>query len=221
MQPRCINLTFHGIGEPRRELEPGEEDAWVDHETFLAVLDAAAERSDVRITVDDGNESDVEHALCALRDRGLTATFFIVAGRIGTPGFLSEDDIHTLASAGMTIGCHGMEHLPWRTLDNGRLHAEHVDARRRLEAIVQRPVDTAACPFGSYDRRVLRALRNSSYREVYTSDGGSARAHQWLQARNTVGSTDSGDLLDRIDFRERRRGDILTARAKRVVKRWR
>src|SRR4051794_40406907 len=38
------------------------------------------------------------------------------------------------------------------------LRVELVDARRLLEDIVERPVCEAACPFGSYDRRVLRLL---------------------------------------------------------------
>jgi peptidoglycan/xylan/chitin deacetylase (PgdA/CDA1 family) len=221
VQQRCINLTFHGIGEPGRQLDPGEEDVWVRREAFLSILDAAAERRDVQITLDDGNASDLEHALPALRERGLQATFFVVAGRIGTPGFLDEDDIRALAAGAMTIGCHGMEHLPWRTVGNRTLREEHLDARRRLEEIVERPVDKVACPFGSYDRRVLRALRRSSYLQVFTSDGGSARASDWLQARNTVGPRDDGDLLDRIAFAERRPTDVLRRRAKRVIKRWR
>jgi peptidoglycan/xylan/chitin deacetylase (PgdA/CDA1 family) len=221
VRQQWINLTFHGIGEPSRALEPGEEDVWVRRETFLSILDAAARRGDVRITIDDGNASDVEQALPALRERGLHATFFVVAGRIGFPGYLDADGIRELAGAGMTIGCHGMEHVPWRTLDDRRLRDEHVEARRRLEEIVARPVDEAACPFGSYDRRVLRSLRGSAYRQVYTSDRGLARALDWVQARNTVGPTDGGDLLDRIDFRARQRGHLLRRRAKLVVKRWR
>src|SRR5262245_37351617 len=52
MQEQAINLTFHGIGEPRRSLEPGESDFWVGHEQFVSLLDAVADRRDVRITFD-------------------------------------------------------------------------------------------------------------------------------------------------------------------------
>ena len=59
-------------------------------------------------------------ALPALRERGLTATFFVVAGRLGEPGFLDERGVRALADAGMAIGCHGMRHRPWRGLDERR-----------------------------------------------------------------------------------------------------
>src|SRR3954470_2683415 len=141
---RAINLTFHGIGEPGRRLDPGESDVWVTREQFLAHLDAAAGRDDVRITFDDGNASDLEHALPALRERGLTATFFVVAGRLGQPTFLDAAGVRELAGAGMRIGCHGMRHRPWRGLDQRTLDEELVQAKRVLEAIIERPVAEAA-----------------------------------------------------------------------------
>ena len=87
----------------------------------------------------------------------------------------------------MTIGCHGMRHRAWRGLDDAALREELVDAKADARgASSARPVTQAACPFGSYDRRVLRALRGAGYRHVYTSDRGTAAPGDWLQARNSV-----------------------------------
>ena len=110
------------------------------------MLDAVGGRDDIRITFDDGNASDVVHALPALRERGLTATFFVVAGRLGIPGFLDEAGVRELAAAGMTIGCHGMRHRPWRTLDEPSLDEELVGARTMLEAIVDTAGDRGRVP---------------------------------------------------------------------------
>ena len=173
---RCINLTFRGVGGRTRHLGPEEEDVWLSSQQFTSVLDAVADRGDVRISFDDGNASDVHNALPALRARGLTATFFVVTGRPATPGFLDDEDVSTRAAAGMTIGCHGMHHRPWRKLGEGELREETLVSRRRLEEIVGRPVTLAACPFGSYDRRVLRSLRRYGYDRVFTSDRGTTRS---------------------------------------------
>jgi peptidoglycan/xylan/chitin deacetylase (PgdA/CDA1 family) len=213
---RSINLTFHGIGRPERRLEPGEQDVWIGREQFLAVLDRAVGRDDVAITFDDGNASDVDHALPALRERGLTATFFLVAGRLGTPRFVDEAGVRALAAAGMEIGCHGMRHRAWRGLDATALREELVDARKILEDVAGRPVTRAACPFGAYDRRVLRTLRRAGYRNVYTSDRGTTDPYEWLQPRNSVGPHDGDGVLDRIGS-----GEGLGRRAKLAVKRWR
>ena len=221
VEPRGINLTFHGVGEPGRALDPGEAGVWVSRRRFAAVLDAVAGRADVRITFDDGNASDLEHALPALVERGLHATFFVVAGRLRTPGFLDRAGVRALADAGMAIGSHGMRHRPWRGLHDGVLREELVDARGRLEEIVQRPVAEAACPFGAYDRRVLHRLRRYGYERVYTSDRGSARAGAWLQARNSVGPSSGAGLLDTIAAADGHAPTALARRAKLAVKRWR
>jgi peptidoglycan/xylan/chitin deacetylase (PgdA/CDA1 family) len=221
MPDRSINLTFHGIGTPARQLDPGEALVWVSDDRFLALLDRAAGRENVAISFDDGNASDVERALPALRERGLRATFFVVAGRLGLPHFLDEDGVRALADAGMEIGCHGMQHRPWRGLDDVALDDELVKAKAVLERAVGQPVTRAACPFGSYDRRVLSRLRGSGYAHVYTSDRGTARCGDFIQARNSVGPDDDPGLLDRIVDLDVSGHRALRRRAKLTIKRWR
>jgi peptidoglycan/xylan/chitin deacetylase (PgdA/CDA1 family) len=221
VQKRLINLTFHGVGDPVRPLDPGEADVWVGRQRFDAVLDAIAGRDDVRITFDDGNASDVELGLPALVQRGLTATFFVVAGRLGTPGFVDDTQVRELAAAGMGVGNHGLLHRPWRGLDDDALAAELTEARRLLEDVLDRPVLEAACPFGAYDRRVVGALRRGGYRHVYTSDRGFARQGAWMQTRNTVKPDGGADVLAEATHHEASPVRALRGRAKRLAKRWR
>jgi peptidoglycan/xylan/chitin deacetylase (PgdA/CDA1 family) len=215
VQQRFINLTFHGIGVPGRSLQEGEDTVWVSAERFAFVLDAVTGRDDVRINIDDGNASDLALALPALRERALTATFFVIADRVGAPGFLAPADLRTLADAGMAIGCHGMRHLAWREIEDALLHDELVESRRVIEAAAGRPVTTAACPFGSYGRRSLRALQRAGYEHVYTSDRGPARAGDWLQARTTI--TEHGALAPILSARY----PALRRRVELAAKRWR
>lgn len=198
MQERIVNFTFHGVGEPCRPLEAGEEQVWLGVDRFESLLDSAVARNDLRIMFDDGNASDLRHALPALCRRGLRATFFVVAGRLGAPGFLDRDGVCELAAAGMAIGSHGMHHRQWRRLDETALREELVDARRILESVLGAPVKEAACPFGAYDRRTLRALRRHGYRRAYTSDRGTTQPDDWLQARNTVRRDDPDGLVEEL-----------------------
>jgi peptidoglycan/xylan/chitin deacetylase (PgdA/CDA1 family) len=216
---RQINLTFHGIGDPARRLDDAEADVWLDRARFASVLDAVAGRGDVRISFDDGNESDLEHALPALRERGLGATFFICAGRLGQPGFVDADGVRTLRSAGMSIGSHGMNHVSWRRLNRSEAQREIVQAKRALEDTAGAPVEEASCPFGAYDRRSLGALRAAGFKRVYASDPGSARPQDWLVARNTMHRWDSAESVERL--LDGANGVSPARRAKRWVKRWR
>ena len=165
-------LNFHGLGPLPRELDEGEYSCWLDRHHFEVILDHIQGKDGIMITFDDGNESDFHIALPALLKRGMTAVFFICSGRIGGPGFLSASQCRELVSNEMKIGSHGVDHAPCRTLGRTALEREVKDSRRVLEKICGKSVDMAACPFGSYDRRVLGTLKNAGYRAVFTSDGG-------------------------------------------------
>jgi peptidoglycan/xylan/chitin deacetylase (PgdA/CDA1 family) len=212
-----IVLNFHLIGKPTRELAAGEAEVSLDRHQFAEILDAVSDRTDVHLTFDDGNSSDVSLALPELMRRGLRAEFFICPGRFGAAEFVDEHDVHALRQAGMWLGSHGMDHVPWRRLDRSAIEREIVQAKHRLEEVLQAPVATAACPFGAYDRRTLSALRAAGFTRAYTSDGGRTNTKDWLVARNTVRRSDSAESIERMLAGN----PSLARRAKRWVKRWR
>lgn len=186
-----INLCFHGIGTPRQEREPGEARYWISRETFKAVLDLVVDHPSTRLSFDDGNASDIEIGLPALRERGLSATFFALAGRLEDPASLDRESLVSLRSAGMAIGSHGWSHIPWRGLDGPGRVRELVEARQVLAEASGGEVTAAALPLGRYDRRLLGQLRETGYRTVYTSDRFPARPGSWLQARYSLTAGDT------------------------------
>jgi len=181
-----VILNVHGVGPVNRTLEPGEDRLWVSTEQFEQVLETVAGRSDVLLTFDDGNASDVDIALPLLMKAKVKAEFFVCAGLLGSPGRVDEDGVRELLAAGMQVGSHGWAHRDWRTVTESESEQEFVEAHRVLAKLTGAPVTTVAIPYGSYDRHVLRHLRPAGLRRVYTSDGGPARPHQWLQARNSL-----------------------------------
>lgn len=217
-----LNLCFHGIGPPGRVLEPEEELYWVTEPQFEALLEVIGRYRWVRLTFDDSNASDTAIVLPALRRRGLDAAFFVIAGRLGEPGSASSSDVRELARAGMTVGSHGMDHIPWRSADDAQLRQEVAGAAAAIAEAAGQPVRQAAFPFGSYDRRVLSAVRKHGFCRVYTVDGGPARDQAWLQSRYTVRAGDTPADIERL-ARSPRAGSVTEAvrSAKSLVKRWR
>lgn len=202
----AVNLAMHGIGRPARQLEPGENERWVTVEQFERILDAVQDRVDVHLTFDDGNESDVEIALPRLVDRGLTAEFFPLAGRLGQRGYLDRGALRELARAGMEIGSHGWEPRDWRRLDDRHARRELTDAPKLLGDLCGKPVRRYSLPFGAYDRRVLARLKQAGATRVYTSDGGEASRDGWLQARTELRHDLDDAWLDGVLAGGRRKG---------------
>jgi peptidoglycan/xylan/chitin deacetylase (PgdA/CDA1 family) len=218
----AINVCFHGVGTPQRDLEPGEDGYWVSQDSFERILDDVLTWPvRVNLSFDDGNASDAEIALPALRERGLPAQFFVLAGRFGNRGSLAADDVRELATAGMGIGTHGMAHRPWRHLSEADRHAEFVAARDTISVAAGKPVDEAACPLGRYDRRVLSTLKRLGYTRVHTSDRRRADAAAWLQPRYSVRSGDDVASLREDVLRRPSAPRATRLTAVGLLKRWR
>lgn len=215
------NVCFHGIGTPERGLEPGEADYWIARDAFLGILDELAGRRDVRISFDDGNASDVEIALPALLERGLTATFFVLAGRLDAAGSLARDHVRELGHAGMRIGTHGMHHRSWRGMSATESHLELVEARETIAEVAGQRADEAALPLGMYDRRVLSELRRHGYRRVFTSDRARASESAWLSPRHSVVSTDTPASLRNVVLKQPGAAQRAERMVARTVKRLR
>jgi peptidoglycan/xylan/chitin deacetylase (PgdA/CDA1 family) len=182
---RELILNFHGLGDPPAHVSRAERNVWVPIAWLEAILEAMP-RTGVRVTFDDGNKTDVGHALGALTRHRRVATFFVLAGELDLAHRVDASDVMRLSGAGMTIGSHGMHHVDWRRISPAELEWEITDSRRKLTEIADKDISEAAIPFGLYNRRVLNALRNGGYRRVYTSDGIPTSTGSWLAARTTV-----------------------------------
>jgi peptidoglycan/xylan/chitin deacetylase (PgdA/CDA1 family) len=181
-------LNFHGVGAAPSSVPAAEVPYSCPADAFCAMLDEVMELSagtstSIEITFDDGNLSDATVALPALLARGLTASFFVCAGRIGQSGFVDAAALRELLAAGMSVGSHGWNHVDWRRADDKTLAQETQGALDEISAVIGHRVDEVGVPFGSYDRRVLNQLRRTGVRTVYTSDGGRATLAGWLVPR--------------------------------------
>jgi hypothetical protein len=119
-----VFLMFHELALPGRPLchaEPGYSRYVVSVSDFHSQMEALAhagwrgrsvsqvihsfaERSlgekSVCITFDDGCETDLLAAAPILKDFGFGATFYITAGFVGKPGYLSEEQVRSLRAQG-------------------------------------------------------------------------------------------------------------------------
>jgi len=178
-------LMLHGVGTPPPHIPEVEKPYWVSEALFDDIL-SLTHQFHAHITIDDGNATDTEIALPTLLAAGLKASFFIPSDRIGTPHYVSEDDIRALHEAGMEIGSHGCAHLDWTTISDEEVVKDVRDSSERLSAIIGAPVHTVAVPYGACDRRVLRLLRSLGVTRAYTSFRGPCNPNGWIVRRHCV-----------------------------------
>jgi peptidoglycan/xylan/chitin deacetylase (PgdA/CDA1 family) len=126
----------------------------------------------VVITFDDGCETDLLIAAPILSASNCRATFYVTAGFLGQPGYLTVSQLRELSALGFEIGCHSMSHAYLNDLDMDGIKREIVEAKQGLEQLLGKAVEHFSCPGGRYDERVIAVARASGYRSLCTS-----RAH--------------------------------------------
>ena len=185
---RIVFLMYHELEIAGRKLsqsEPGyvryilpletfrRQMAWIKESGWrgLNVGDAIRYPAEpgVCITFDDGCETDLIAAAPMLREFGFNATFYLTAGFLGTPGYLSANQVRELDAQGFQIGCHSMTHPYLSDLTEPELKREVVDAKLQIEAIVGHPIEHFSCPGGRYDQRTLQTARHAGFTTVANS----------------------------------------------------
>ena len=121
------------------------------------------------ITFDDGGCGAMD-AADALETHGWRGHFFVTAGKIGEPAFLSRTQLGELQRRGHIIGTHSMTHPKMMgALAESVVFDEWRQSRGLLEDAISAPVITASVPGGFFKPHVGRAAATAGVQILFTS----------------------------------------------------
>lgn len=198
--PRVRVLTYHRFGSIPRDPFCVRRDVFEAQMRWLAdtrravsledVEDLLAGEEDVRdggvlVTIDDGCRSTALEALPVLRDHGIPAVVYLVAGSIGRGRGVDRDqpedymtwrDVDALLASGVvTIGSHAYHHRSLGRMEPARAREEAVRSRELLERRIGQDVLSFAYPFGTlrdFGPHTEQALAEAGYTTGFTSQHG-------------------------------------------------
>jgi peptidoglycan/xylan/chitin deacetylase (PgdA/CDA1 family) len=156
-------------------------------------------RKPVLLTFDDGSAGQYTHAFPVLRRHHFKATFFIITGVLGKPGWLTSEQVRALDRAGMTIGAHTREHKPVTRYTSTDWQTEVTAHVRDLEQIVGHRIGLFAYPFGLYESEAIPHLRRAGLRAAFQVDRPLDRRYpMWTIRRIVVPEISGRQLLREI-----------------------
>jgi peptidoglycan/xylan/chitin deacetylase (PgdA/CDA1 family) len=141
-----------------------------EHLRLLKAL-AAKDEIGARITFDDGEQSQYRNAAPLLEEHGISATYFVTPGLVGTePKFLGWAELKELRAQGHSVQSHGHSHRFLTACSGEELAHEIGGSRQMLEDKLGAVVEEISVPGGRWDKRVIEACASAGYKRVFVSD---------------------------------------------------
>ncbi len=190
MQTNCpIILMYHGVVQNAADSPPDREVGadiydvtldnfrghlqWLKDQGYRALtLDEAQDHNQKKIvlTFDDGEMNNSRLAVPVLREFLFSAYFFVIAKRVGRPGYMGFPELKKLREAGMVVGSHGFSHEILTGLLDSQIEQEFVASRRYLEQNLEIPIDSVSIPRGFCNDKIIAMAGAAGYKNIFISE---------------------------------------------------
>lgn len=148
----------------------------------------------VGITLDDGYQSNVSHALPILKQHGFSATCYVVSGRLGQhnewdaalgmakAALMSGEEMRAWVDEGMEVGSHTCSHADLNQLSLAQARHELLQSKSDLENLLQKPVTQFCYPYGHFSPEHEALVSQAGYEAATTTHRGRACATDRMTA---------------------------------------
>lgn len=121
----------------------------------------------VLITFDDTSEEHYTVGATELEKYGFKATYFIMTVSLGRPGYMNKEQVKELSAKGNTIACHTYDHHNVRQYEGEAWDAQMLKPKEKLEAIIGKPIEYFAYPFGEWKPEAIPELQKRNYKAAF------------------------------------------------------
>lgn len=122
------------------------------------------------LTFDDGEINNFKEALPILREFQFSAYFFVIAKKVGKPGYMGWEEIKKLDEGGMIVGSHGFSHEILTNLRDTQVEEELNASKRYIERNLGIPVDSFSIPRGFCNDKIIRMAYAAGYKHIFVSE---------------------------------------------------
>lgn len=117
----------------------------------------------VIITFDDGYEDAYKIAFPILKEKEMTAIFFVITGLLDTPNYLTREEVKEMDNKGMEIGSHSQTHPDLSIAPSDKAKSEIEESKKDLEELLNKKIYFFCYPSGKYNAETGVILKNAGY----------------------------------------------------------
>jgi peptidoglycan/xylan/chitin deacetylase (PgdA/CDA1 family) len=129
----------------------------------------------VVLQFDDGYEDNYKYAFPILKKYGFPAMVFLISDKIGTPDFLTWDQVKEMGKYNFIAGAHTRHHvyLPRTSAIQGQ--DEIAGSKKVIEDHLGHSINYFAYPSGGFTEEVKRFVKEAGYKAAVTTNRGKDR----------------------------------------------
>jgi len=133
------------------------------------------------LTFDDGYKNNYDVMFPILKSFGFTATIFVVTGFMGKEDswekdegipdlpLLSWNEVMEMKKYGLDFQPHSHSHPLLTHLTEDKIRAELINSKREIESRLNEKAGVFCYPYGKYDAKVIKILKEVGFKAAVTS----------------------------------------------------
>jgi peptidoglycan/xylan/chitin deacetylase (PgdA/CDA1 family) len=121
----------------------------------------------IMITFDDTRSEQYSIGASEMKKYGFKGVFFVMTVSINRPGYMSKEEIKSLADDGHVVAAHTWDHHMVTKYSGEDWNTQLVKPKAKLEEIIGKPLTDFAYPFGLWNTAAIPELKKSGYKMAY------------------------------------------------------
>ncbi len=143
-------------------------------------------RDTVVIQFDDGYQDNYTGAFPVLKKYRFPAVEFLISDKVGTPGFLTWDQVKEMDAYDFKAGAHTRHHLYLPDLPLDQARDEIIGSKKIIEEHLGHRIDYFCYPSGGFTEEVEGIVEQAGFKAAVTTNRGQDRLNRDLFALRRV-----------------------------------
>jgi len=150
-------------------------------------------RNTVVLQFDDGYEDNYQYAFPILKKYAYPAMVFLISDKVGSPDFLTWDQVKEMEKYNFMAGAHTRHHAYLPRLSLAKAQDEIAGSKKVIEDHLGHKIDYFCYPSGGFNEDIERLVKDAGYKAAATTNRGKGKYNLDLYALKRIHMNNTDD----------------------------